>query len=130
MRGFAKPSVEKRPNPSVGKNAQWPDLKDSLESWSATFEGTNDRVPQSTIRVSPAVGPKSGIFRALDQQDNPQAGNSFGQFAAPGEQWGELAARINLRPEIVAHAENVVGKPQAEERVLNTGEFPASSQES
>jgi protein-tyrosine kinase len=130
MRGSEKVSVEKPPNPPVDKNAQWPDLRDSLESWSASFEGTSDRVPHSTTRVSPADGPKSGIFCGLDPQDNPQVGNSFGQFAEPGEQWGELAARISLRPEVVAHAENVVGKPQAEERVLATGQFPASSQES
>jgi protein-tyrosine kinase len=130
MRGSEMASVEKPPKPPAGKSDQWPDLRDSLESWSASFEGTSDRVPHSTTRVSPADGPKSGIFGGLDPQANPQVGNSFVQFAEPGEQWGELAARISLRPEVVAHAENVVGKPQAEERVLATGQFPASSQES
>jgi capsular exopolysaccharide synthesis family protein len=54
----------------------------------------------------------------------------FGQFVEPGEQWRHLAARIHLRPDIVAHAGKVLGKPQAEERVLTSGQFPASAQES
>jgi protein-tyrosine kinase len=130
MRGSEKASVEKPPIPSVGKNTQWPDLRDSLESWSASFESASGGVPPSVPRPDATLGPKPGNLGTLDQHDNPQTGMPFGQFVDPGGLWRELAARINLRLEIVAHAENVLGKPQTEERVLATGQFPASSQES
>jgi capsular exopolysaccharide synthesis family protein len=130
MRGSEKASVEKPPNPPPGNCNEWADLRDSLESWSASFEGTSGTVPQSATRMSATVGPKPEILGALDQQENPQAGKTFGQFAEPGEQWRDLATRFNLRPEIVEQAEQVACQPRADERVLSTGRFPASAQES
>jgi len=130
MLGSDKANVEKPTNPPAGNNDQWPDLRDSLESWSASFEGTRSGGPQSATRTSATVDQKPGILGALEQQDNPQVGKPFGQFAEPGELWRDLAARINLRPEIVEHAERVLCQPQAEERVLTAGQFPASAQES
>ena len=130
MRRSEKVSVEKPPNPPPGNSDQWPKLRDSLESWSASFEGTSGAVPQSATQTSATVGPKPEILGALDQQENPQAGKTFGQFAEPGEQWRDLAARFNLRPEIVEQAEQVTCQPRADERVLSTGRFPASAQES
>src|SRR6266853_2621853 len=100
MRGSEKASVEKPPNPSVGKNAQWPDLRDSLASWSASFEGVGDGVPQTAPRPSATGGPKPGTLGGLGQHDNPQTGMPFGQFVDPGGLWRDLAAQINLRPEI------------------------------
>jgi protein-tyrosine kinase len=130
MRGSEKASVEKPPNSPIGNGDQWSVLRDSLESWSASFEDTSGGVPRSATRTSATVGPKLGILGALDQQHNPQAGKTFGQFAEPGEQWRDLAARINLRPEIVERAERVACQPRADERVVGTGQFPASAQES
>ena len=101
MRGSQKVSVEKPPNPPDGTSEQWPNLRDSLESWSASFERTSGGVPQSATRPSATVGPKPEILGALDQQENPRAGKTFGQFAEPIEQWRDLAAQINLRPEII-----------------------------
>jgi protein-tyrosine kinase len=130
MCGSENASVEKPPNPPVGNSDQWPDLRDSLESWSASFEGPSGGVAQSAPRTSATISAKPGILGALDQQDNPPAGMTFGQFVEPGEQWRDLTARITLRPEIVAHEEKVPCQPRAEERVLTTGHFPASAQES
>jgi protein-tyrosine kinase len=130
IRRSEKPSVEKPPNPLAGNSGQWPDLRDSLESWSASFEGTGGEVPQSSARTSATAGPKPGILGALNQQDNPQEEKPFGQFVEPGDQWRDLAARINLQPDIVKRAERVLCNPQAEERVLTSGQLPASAQES
>jgi capsular exopolysaccharide synthesis family protein len=130
MRGSEKTSVEKPPNLPANKSDQWSGLRDSLESWSASFDGMSGGVPQSASRTSATVGLKPGIPGAFAQQGNPEASKPVGQFAEPGEQWRDLAARFSLRPEIVAHAENVPCHPQAEERVLTPGQFPASVQES
>src|SRR6266481_3208854 len=130
MRWSEKVSVEKPPNPPAGNSNQWPHLRDSLESWSASFERTSGGVPQSATRTSATVGPKPEILGALDQQENPQAGKTFGQFAEPGEQWRDLATRFKLQPEIVEQAEQVACQPRAEERVLNFGKFPTLAQES
>ncbi len=130
MRGSEKASVEKPPNPPAGSTNEWPNLRDSLESWSASFERTSGGVPQSATLTSATVGPKPEILGAIDQQENPQAGKTFGQFAEPGEQWRDLATRFNLRPEIVEQAGQVACQPRADERVLSTGRFPASAQES
>src|SRR5882672_6864756 len=130
MRGSQKVSVEKPPNPPDGTSEQWPNLRDSLESWAASFERTSGGVPQSATRTIATVGPKPKTLGALDQQEKHQAEKTFGQFAEPGEQWRDLAARINLRSEIVAHAERVPCQPRAEERVLNFGKFPTLAQES
>ncbi len=130
MRGSEKASVEKPPNPPPGNSDQWPKLRDSLESWSASFEGTSGEGPQSATQTSATVGSQPEILGALGQQEDPQAGKTFGQFCEPGEQWRDLAARFNLRPEIVEQAEQVACQPRADERVLSTGRFPASAQES
>ncbi len=130
MRGSEKASAEMPSNQPTGKMDQWPDLRDSLESWSARFEGANGREPQSATRTSASVGSKAGFLGAFDQQDNPRTGEPFKQFVEPGEQWRDLAARISLRPEIIEHAEKVTCQPQTEERVLASGQFPAPAQES
>lgn len=130
MLGSEKASLEKSPKPPAGKSDPWPDLRGSLESWSASFAATSREVPYSATPPGAAVAPKRGIRGTLDPQDSPQTGMPFGQFVEPGEQWRHLAARIHLRPDIVAHAGKVLGKPQAEERVLTSGQFPASAQES
>jgi protein-tyrosine kinase len=130
MLGSEKTSLEKSPKPPAGKSDPWPDLRGSLESWSASFEASRREVPQSATPPGAAVSPKRGIRGTLDPQDNPQTGMPLGQFVEPGEQWRHLAARIQLRPDIVAQAGKVLGKPQAEERVLTSGQFPASAQES
>jgi capsular exopolysaccharide synthesis family protein len=70
------------------------------------------------------------MLGAFDQHDAPQTGEPFEQFVEPGEQWRDLAAQISLRPEIIEHAEKVTCQPQPEERILASGEFPASAQES
>jgi protein-tyrosine kinase len=130
MRGSEKARVEKPPSPPPGNSDQWPHLRDSLESWSASFEGTSGGVAQSATQTSATVRPKPQTLEALDHQENPQAGKSFGQFAEPGEEWRDLAARFNLRPEIVEQVEQIGCKPRADERVLSIGRFPASAQES
>jgi capsular exopolysaccharide synthesis family protein len=130
MLGSDKAIVEKPPNPPPGNNDQWPDLRDSLESWSASFEGASSRGPQSATRTSATLDQKPGIPGALEQKDISQAGKPFAQFVEPGEQWRDLAARINLQPEIFERAARVPCKPQAEERVLTSGQYPASAQES
>jgi protein-tyrosine kinase len=130
MRGSEKVSVEKPPNPPAGNSNEWPHLRDSLESWSATFESTRQGVPQSATRPGATVGPKSGVVGGFDEQANHEGGKPFGKFAEPEEQWRNLTARFNLRPEIVEQAEQVACQPRADERVLGTGRFPASAQES
>jgi capsular exopolysaccharide synthesis family protein len=130
MLGSHKASSEKPSKSPAGKSDLWPDLRDSLESWLASFEATSHQVPQSATRSGATVGPKRRIRDTLNQQNSPQTGTPLGQFVEPGEQWRDLQARIKLRPDMVAHAEKVLGKPQAEERVLTSGQFPASAQES
>jgi len=130
MRGSEKASVEKPPNPPPGNSDQWPKLRDSLESWSASFEGTSGAVPHRL--------PKRA--RRLVRNRNPRGTRSnrrtlrrerlLGNLPNRGEQWRDLAARFNLRPEIVEQAEQVACQPRADERVLSTGRFPASAQES
>jgi capsular exopolysaccharide synthesis family protein len=130
MRGSEKADAEKPPNLPANKSHQWSDLRDSLESWSASFEGTSSGIPQSATRKSPTVGLDSEILGTIGQQDNPATGNSFGRFVESGEQWRDLAARISLRPDIVEQAEQVDSQPRADERVVSSGQFPASAQES
>jgi protein-tyrosine kinase len=130
MLGAEKASLEKPPKPPAGKSDLWPDLRDSLESWSASFEATSRGAAQSAPRPGATVSPKRGTPGTLDQQISPQTGKPLRQFVEPGEQWRDLKARINLRSDMVAHVEKVLGKPQAEERVLTSGQFPASAQES
>ncbi len=129
IRAAGNASVGKSPNLPAGESDLWPDLKDWLESWSASFEGTSGEVAQAANRTNASVGPRAGILGAFDQQDNAQS-DLFGQFVNPMERRRDLAARASLRPEIVAHADNVLCQPQAEERVLTSGQFPASAQES
>ena len=130
MLGSEKARLEKPPKPPAGKSDLWPDLRDSLESWLASLEGTSRGAPQSAPQPGATVSPKRGTLGTLDQQDSPRTGRPLGQSVEPGQQWRDLEARINLRPDMVAHAEKVLGKPQAEERVLTSGQFPASAQES
>jgi protein-tyrosine kinase len=130
MLGSEKTSLEKLPKPLTGKSDPWPDLRGSLESWSASFEAASREEPQSATPQGAAIGPKRGIRGTPDPQDSPQTGMPLGQFVEPGEQWRHLAARIHSRPDIVSRAGKVLGKPQAEERVLASGQFPASAQES
>ncbi len=115
------------PNAPAHNGGQWHDLMSSLESWSASYKDLNSGDPQSAPRANTPVSPKSGIFETLGQVDNPS--KTFRQRGDSGEQWRELAAPISVRPEIVEHAEPVICQPRAEERVLASGEFPPSAQE-
>ena len=119
LRGSEKASGKGGLHPPAGNGDQLPDLMASLESWSASYEGPNSEVTQSAPRPSDAASPKAGILGTLGQLNHPQAG-----------QWRELAAQINLRPEIIEQIEQVACQPRAEERVLTSGEFPTSAQES
>src|SRR5437879_5968784 len=127
MRESEKASGKEAPNPPTSNGGQLPDLMASLESWSAGLEGPSAGTLQSAPRTSAQVGPSAGFLGALGDE-NPQ--RIVEQPVEPGEQWRELAARIQLRPKIVERAEQVICQPRAEERVLSSGRFPASAQES
>jgi protein-tyrosine kinase len=119
LRESEKASGKGAPRPPAGNGDRLPDLMASFESWSRSYEGPNSEESQSAPRTSDAASPRPGILGTPGQLDNPQAG-----------QWRELAAQINLRPEIVEQVEQVACQPRAEERVLTSGEFPSSAQES
>lgn len=103
---------------SIGRNAagtpgssgeERPDLVASLETGSA------------------GTGPKNGLpASTLD----PQAGKTFEGRVDSGAHWRDLAARISSRPEILEQAEQVACQARADERVLASGQFKASAQES
>src|SRR5437899_2180310 len=128
MRESEKASGKEAPNPPTSNGGQLPDLVASLESWSAGLEGPSAGTLQSAPRTSANVSPRAGVLGALGDLDNPQ--KTVEQPVEPGEQWQELAARIRLRPEILERAEQVICQPRAEERVLTSGQFPTSAQES
>ena len=119
LRESEKASGKGAPRPPASNGDQLPDLMASLESWSARYEAPNSEVSQSAPRPSDAASPKPETLGALSQLDNSHAGK-----------WRELAAQFNLRPEIIEQVEQVACQPRAEERVLTSGEFPTSAQES
>ena len=114
---------------SSGNDERRPDLMASLEAWSAS-DGPKNGADAATPEPGAQVDSKSGILEALGQLDSAQAGGTFGGRVDSGEQWRDLAARISLPAEIVDQAEQVPCEPRADERVLASGRFKPSAQES
>jgi len=76
------------------------------------------------------VTPNSGILSALGQLDNLQGRKNLRDLVDSVEEWRDLATASESQPEIVAHTEQVTCQPQLHERVLTSGRFQASAQES
>jgi capsular exopolysaccharide synthesis family protein len=116
--------------PAAKPGELWPDLRDIPGSGTASHLDSNREVPLSASKPGAPDRPRPQILGALAQLESPQTGKIVGHAVERGEQWSDLAARINLLPELVEHAQQVACHPQAAERVLNFGGFPAMAQES
>lgn len=93
-------------------------------------DGLNGGGFTSGKRSGTPVPPNSGILSALGQLDNLQARKNLRDLVDSGEEWRDLAAGNESQPDIVAHTEQVTCQPQLHERVLTSGRFQASAQES
>lgn len=119
------------PGNSASGAEKWDDLKASLEAWSASEAKTG--VPSSKARSSASIGAKPGILESLESLEDlvkAELDQTLGDRSGPGERWQDFAARINSRPEIVDQAEQVTCEPRADERVVASGQFKPSAQES
>jgi protein-tyrosine kinase len=114
---------------SPGNGEKWPDLKASLEAWSAS-EAQKTAVPSVKPNRGVPIGAKPGILESLEELVKGELGKTSGERAGAGDEWQDLAARINSRPGIVEQAEQVTCKPREDERVLSSGQFKPSAQES
>jgi capsular exopolysaccharide synthesis family protein len=92
-------------------------------------DGLNRGGVTSAPRSGTPVAPNSGILSALGQLDNLQARKNLRDLV-DSEEWRDLAAGNESQPDIVAHTEQVTCQPQLHERVLTSGRFQASAQES
>ena len=121
LRRLEKPNGKGRPDPAANHRELWPDLAGSRNSRGAT---------DSRSKPGASDRPKPDCLRVLAQLDHAQEKGGLKTVVEPGEQWRDLSSRISLDPEIIEHAEQVACQPQAEERVLISGQFPVSAQES
>jgi capsular exopolysaccharide synthesis family protein len=117
------------PGNSAGSAEKWTDLRASLEAWS-TNEAQKTGEPSSKPKSDVPTGSNPGILESLEELVKAELDKTLSERIGPGEQWKDFAARINLRPGIVEQAEQVTCVPQAEERVLASGQFKPSAQES
>jgi protein-tyrosine kinase len=114
---------------SAGSAEKLNDLRASLEAWSES-DASKTAVPLSKPNPGAPIGSKPGILESLEELVKSELEKTLGERVDPGEQWQDFAARINSRPEIVIQAEEVACVPRADERVLASGQFKPSAQES
>ena len=114
---------------SAGIAGNWTDLRASLEAWSTT-EAHNTGASSSAPKSGAPMGSKQGILESLEELVKAELDKSISERVSPGEQWQDIAARIGSRPGIVEQAEQVTCEPRADERVLASGQFKPSAQES
>ena len=114
---------------SAGIAGNWTDLRASLEAWSTT-EAHNTGASSSAPKSGAPMGSKPGILESLEELVKAELDKSISERVSPGEQWQDIAARIGSRPGIVEQAEQVTCEPRADERVLASGQFKPSAQES
>ena len=107
----------------------WTDLRASLEAWPAS-DASETGVPTPMTKSGAPIGSKPGILESLEELVKAELDKTLGERVSPGKQWQDIAARISSRPEIVEQAEPVTCEPQADERVLASGQFGSSAQES
>ena len=124
-----RPNRKSVPGNSPGGPEKWTDLQASLKAWQAGDARKTDAHPVEPNSAAPA-GPKTGILESLEELDQAESERASRDRVGSGEQWRDLAARINSRPEIVERAERVTCEPRADERVLTSGQFKPSAQES
>jgi capsular exopolysaccharide synthesis family protein len=120
------------PGNSAGREEVWSDLRSSLEAWSVS-EAHKTVAPSSKAKPSAPTGSKPGILESLESLEDlvkAEVDKTLDVRIGPGEQWGDFAARINSKPEIMEQAEQVTCKLRADERVLAFGKFKPSAQES
>jgi capsular exopolysaccharide synthesis family protein len=114
---------------SAGGSEKWSDLRASLEAWSAGDDSVTG-VASSMPKSGAPIGSKPGILKSLEELVKVELEKTLNERAGPEEQWQDFAARINSRPKIVEQAELVTCEPLADERVLASGQFKPSAQES
>jgi protein-tyrosine kinase len=117
---------------SAGSVEKWTDLRTTLEAWS-TDGAHKTAAPSSEPNSSMPIDSNPGILESLESLEDlvkAELDKTLSERVGPGEQWQDIASRINSRPEIVEHAEQVTCEPRADERVLASGQFKPSAQES
>ena len=114
---------------SAGGPEKWSDLRASIEAWSAGDDSVTG-VASSMPKSGAPIGSKPGILESLEELVKVELEKTLNERAGPEEQWQDFAARINSRPKIVEQAELVTCEPLADERVLASGQFKPSAQES
>lgn len=122
LRRVEKPNGKGTPSPAVKHRVLWPDLVSSLNSAPTNHSSSNGGGHSSASETD--------FLGLLARLDNAQARTDSGAAVEMREQWRDLSARISLGPEIIDHVEHVNCKPDREERVLTSGQFPASAHES
>jgi protein-tyrosine kinase len=124
-----KANGKSAPGNSAGSAEKWTDLRASLEAWAAS-DGSNTGAPSSKPNPGAPIGSNPGILESLEELVKSELEKTLNERVGPGEQWKDFAARINSRPEIMEQAEQVTCEPRADERVLASGQFKPSAQES
>jgi protein-tyrosine kinase len=117
---------------SAGGAEKWTDLRASLESWSST-DADKAGAPSPKAKPGAAIAAKPGILESLESLEDlvkAELDKTLGERVGPGEQWRDFASRMNSTPEIVEQAELVTCDPRADERVVASGQFKPSAQES
>jgi protein-tyrosine kinase len=126
----AKANGKNTSNGPASEGQVWPDLASSLKSWVGSDGRPNGGETPSARQSGSPVIPKTGILGALGQLDNPQARKAFGKSVDSGESWRDLTGQIEVPPDLIEHAGEVACQPLPDERVLNSGLFQPSAQES
>ena len=124
-----KPNGKSVPDAPASKGQIWPDLASSLQSWAGN-DGSSRGISPSAHRSGTPASPKTGILDALGELDHPQAGKSSGKSVDSGESWRDLGGQVGVLPDLIEHAREVACQPRSDERVLNSGLFQPSAEES
>jgi capsular exopolysaccharide synthesis family protein len=130
LRLSEKPNGESAPAGRTGNGDKWPDLAPSVASRSASGSPSG-AVFASAPSSSAPITPNPGILGALGQLDNLQGGKTLREVLDTEGGWRDLAAgNDSQQGELIARAEQVGCRPRLDERVLDSGLFQASAQES
>jgi len=111
------------------KGDLWPDLCSSIDVWAGKGDLSLGTVPSSA--ESDAATKKSPrILEVPACQSVPPAAAEYVQPEGSGEPARDLGEDFHPKPDIFAYAEDATCRPRADERVLDSGQFQESAQES
>ncbi len=100
-----------------------------LFQWSRQPETPSEKTSVAS-RASTRAIPESGILEALGQLNSSRAEQGVHRPGTSNESWRDLATEIGEQPDLIAQARSVACIPRSDERLLESGLFQASAQES